>query len=172
LQNISIFKQHETENTNNTKLAQLNDDLTTLKKSKIDQETNLNSAKKQLDDAIIVLKTQLSKADQTIYIKDKQLVLIKQESQELFDQTVSKHQSDRQKLINEIQELKQVLNKKDNEFFEFKSDSYKQIAIINEKLRQQEEQNTNAKEKLKLKDNELKTNQTNYTNKLNEIKDK
>jgi len=125
-----------------------------------------------LDDAIVVLKTQLSKADLTINTKDKQLDSIKQEAQELFDQTVSKYQTDRQKFINEIHELKQVLNKKDNELFEFKSDSDKQIAIIKEQLRQQEEQNTNAKEKLKLKDNELKTNQTNYTNKLNEIKDK
>jgi len=146
--------------------------LALLKKSKIDQETNHNTIKKQMDDAMALMKTQLSKTETTVSIIGKQLETIKQDTQDHLDKTVSKHQTDRQQQSEDIQDLKLQLNRKDNELFEFKSDSDKQIAIFNEKLRQEQEQNTNAKEKLKQKDLELKTTQTNFSNKLAELKEK
>jgi len=50
------------------------------------------------------------------------------------------------------------LHRKEHDLFEFKSESDKLIAVLSEKLKQQEEQHKTVKEKLKLKDEELNTN--------------
>jgi len=126
----------------------------------------------ELEDSVSSLKKKLVHAEKERSTQENLIESFKLEKIE-FEETLKKQLSlQRTKIEQELKAQLANQNSYDDEMFTYRSEHEKQIAIMEEKYTQQNDQLQLLRDKLKKKEDELSSLKRNYNNKLDSIKNK